>query len=196
MAQANRQKEIQQGFNYALRNRDFETYYQLKVDIRNNRIVGTEVLSRWRLGNEIIGPSEYIPVLEQAGMVEELDLYVLEEACRNLCKWKQMGRDIVPMSVNFSRRDLCDPRLADKIIDVISRYQVDRNDILIEITETTSEREKAMMLAFLREMDEYQIATSIDDFGTGYSSLSALRDYPVSEIKIDRSFINQLLFCL
>lgn len=190
MAQANRQKEIQQGFNYALHNRDFETYYQLKVDIRNNRIVGTEVLSRWRLGNEIIGPSEYIPVLEQAGMVEELDLYVLEEACRNLCKWKQMGRDIVPMSVNFSRRDLCDPRLADKIIDVISRYQVDRNDILIEITETTSEREKAMMLAFLREMDEHQIATSIDDFGTGYSSLSALRDYPVSEIKIDRSFIN------
>nr|WP_051527155.1 bifunctional diguanylate cyclase/phosphodiesterase [[Eubacterium] cellulosolvens] len=190
MAQANRQKEIQQGFNSALRNRDFETYYQLKVDIRNNRIVGTEVLSRWKLGDEIVGPSEYIPVLEQAGLVEELDLYVLEEACKNLRKWKQMGRDIVPMSVNFSRRDLCDPRLAEKIIDVIRTYQVDRNDILIEITETTSEREKEMMLSFLRQMDAYRIATSIDDFGTGYSSLSALRDYPVSEIKIDRSFIN------
>jgi EAL domain-containing protein (putative c-di-GMP-specific phosphodiesterase class I) len=190
MRQANRQKEIQQGFQQAIKNREFETYYQLKVDIRNNRIVGTEVLSRWKLGNELIGPSEYIPILEQAGLVEELDLYVLDEACQNICKWKQMGRDSVPMSVNFSRRDLCDPGLADKILAVIQKYQVDRDDILIEITETTSENEKDMMLSFLREMARNHIATSIDDFGTGYSSLGALRDYPVREIKIDRSFIN------
>jgi EAL domain-containing protein (putative c-di-GMP-specific phosphodiesterase class I) len=101
-----------------------------------------------------------------------------------------MGRDSVPMSVNFSRRDLCDPGLADKILAVIQKYQVDRDDILIEITETTSENEKDMMLSFLREMARNHIATSIDDFGTGYSSLGALRDYPVREIKIDRSFIN------
>jgi len=118
-------------------------------------------------------------------------MFVLESVCKNIHAWKAKGNQAVPCSVNFSRRDLKDPDLPSKILEMINRYEIARKEIVIEVTETSSEEEKDMMMNFLQKLKNFGVETSIDDFGTGYSSLSALREYPVGEIKIDRSFINK-----
>ena len=190
LQQANRQKEMQHNFSSALRNGEFVSFYQPKVDTETGRIVGAEALVRWIRDGVVIQPDQFIPALEKAGMTEQLDLFILEEACKNLRKWISNGNEDMVMSVNFSRRDLEDPQLSEKIIHIIEKYHLNRKNILVEMTETTSEQEKNLMMRFMDTMSEHDIMTSIDDFGTGYSSLSALRDYTVNEIKIDKSFIS------
>ena len=123
-------------------------------------------------------------------MVASLDLYVLKKTCEYIKEWQDNGISPVPISVNFSRRDLGFKDLAKEIMDTIDSYGIDRKYIEIEVTETASEDERVLMTNFLSRLKEGEIATAIDDFGTGYSSLSTLRDFPVSVIKIDRSFIN------
>jgi EAL domain-containing protein (putative c-di-GMP-specific phosphodiesterase class I) len=187
---ANRQKEMQQSFGNALKKGEFVSFYQPKVDIETGKIVGVEALVRWIHDGVEIQPDNFIPILERAGLTEQLDLYILEESCKNMRRWIDSGKDPVILSVNFSRRDLEDPELSKKIIRIIQRYGIDKRCILVEMTETTSEKEKHLMMNFMNAMSEYEILTSIDDFGTGYSSLSSLRDYTVNEIKIDKSFIS------
>lgn len=118
---------------------------------------------------------------------------MLELVCKDIAAWKEAGRHVVPVSVNFSRRDLTDPELSNKIVGIIQKYGIDQHEIIVEVTETTSEEEQAQMAHFLEQLKDFGVETSIDDFGTGYSSLSVLREFPVGEIKIDRSFINRQL---
>ncbi len=119
-----------------------------------------------------------------------LDLYVLKKSCEFIREWIDNGIKPVPVSVNFSRRDLSYKDLAKEITSIIDSFNIDRKLIQIEVTETASEDERKQMTGFLSRLKDENISTAIDDFGTGYSSLSTLRDFPVSEIKIDRSFIN------
>ncbi len=184
-------KQIEETFDKALENGEFVPFYQPKVDIRNGKLVGAEALSRWKRDGRLISPAEFIPVLEQNGSITELDFYIFEETCKNLAKWRDEGIKIVPVSINFSRKHLDDENLADRINQIIMRYDVDKEYIVAEITETADYDEKELMTRFLDKMQIYKIKTSIDDFGTGYSSLGILRDFDVNEIKIDRSFINR-----
>ena len=102
-----------------------------------------------------------------------------------------MGNNIVPASCNLSRSDFSIPDIEDKVINIIKKYNVKTRDIVIEVTETTNLEENKRLAKFINTMNQNGIMTAIDDFGTGYSSLSVLRDFKVSEIKIDRSFINR-----
>jgi len=188
-----RAKAIERNFEQALKRNEFTVYYQPKVNSITNEIIGCEALARWYENGRLVKPMSFIPILEKAGKVSLLDLYVLETVCKDIKDWKKQGRKTVPCSVNFSRRDLMDPALPKKIMNIIERNGVDKSEIVIEVTETSSEEESAQMIEFLNGLKELGIETSIDDFGTGYSSLGALREYPVSEIKIDRSFINKEL---
>lgn len=104
---------------------------------------------------------------------------------------KKEGKAVVPISVNFSKRDLEIPNISSRITDIIEKYGIDKDEIIIEVTETAYSDEQERLLSFLRQMRDNDISTSIDDFGTGYSSLSVIREYPVSEIKIDKSFIDK-----
>ena len=185
-----RQKQIEDRYEEALANDEFRIYLQPKVDTETGRIVGAESLARWFCNGIVLYPTEFVPILEQEGMVASLDLYVLKKTCEYIKEWKDNGITPVPVSVNFSRRDLGFKDLAKEIMDTIDSYGVDRKYIEIEVTETASEDERVLMTNFLSRLKEGEIATAIDDFGTGYSSLSTLRDFPVSVIKIDRSFIN------
>ncbi len=185
-----RQKQIEDRYEEALANDEFRIYLQPKVDTETGRIVGAESLARWFCNGIVLYPTEFVPILEQEGMVASLDLYVLKKTCEYIKEWKDNGITPVPISVNFSRRDLGFKDLAKEIMDTIDSYGVDRKYIEIEVTETASEDERVLMTNFLSRLKEGEIATAIDDFGTGYSSLSTLRDFPVSVIKIDRSFIN------
>ncbi|MBR5116736.1 MAG: EAL domain-containing protein, partial [Lachnospiraceae bacterium] len=190
LKKSNHVQQVENAFRHALEKEEFRPFLQPKVNMVNGEIVGAEVLSRWLVDGSVVPPDEFIPILEQTREIAELDLYILERACREIKRWYDAGIKVVPLSVNISRKDLDLPDLSGRIIDTIDRYAVNHRDLVIEITETENARENSVMMDFLRELADAGIRTSIDDFGTGYSSLSFLRDFPVGEIKIDRSFIN------
>ena len=186
-----KKKMIEESFETALENGEFMPYIQPKVDIRTGEIIGAEALSRWIKDGKIINPGDFVPVLEENGNITLLDFYIFEEVCKAVSAWDKQGHKPVPISVNFSRKHLDDDNLADRINQIISRYDVDRELIIVEITETADYDEKELMTNFLDKMQVYNIKTSIDDFGSGYSSLGVLRDFVVNEIKIDRSFVDR-----
>lgn len=192
-------QQMEQMLPEALEKREFQVYYQPKVDIQTGKIVGTEALARWIRDGEVVPPFRFIPIMEKNGFIIYLDLYILKRVCEALNGWIEKGRKPVPVSVNISRNDISgvghDPRtLADRIIKIIKEYNINPEYIIIEVTETTEASEQQDLYDFIRYMSEAGIATSIDDFGTGCSTLSVLRDFPVNEIKIDRSFINHEAF--
>ena len=184
-----RQKQIEDRYEEALANDEFRIYLQPKVDIFTGEIIGAESLARWFCNGVVLYPTEFVPILEQEGMVASLDLYVLKKTCEFILGWMKAGIEPVPVSVNFSRRDLNYKHLAREIVQIIDDAGIKRNLIQIEVTETANEDERILMTNFLKNLKEKGIDTAIDDFGTGYSSLSNLRDFPVTMIKIDRSFI-------
>ena len=190
LKRVNWQKQIEQMFSPAIRNEEFEVYYQPKVDSRTNELVGAEALVRWFHDGQMIAPGDFIPPLEREGGVALLDFYVLRHVCADIRHWIDEGIEPVPVSVNFSRRDLTNPDLAMQIDEIIRTFGIDRKYIQIEVTETINARENSMMIDFLNRLCELKISTAIDDFGSGFSSLGTLRNFKVNVLKIDRSFIN------
>lgn len=184
-------KTIESTFKEELKKGNFLVYYQPKFDIKTGRIIGVETLSRWVCNGRIIPPGMFVPALEKNGEIIDLDLYVLEHLCMDIHNYRNLGHKIVPASCNLSRSDFVDEKLEEKVINIIKKYNVRNEDIVIEVTETTNLEENERLARFISEMHKNGIMTSIDDFGTGYSSLSVLRDFKVNEIKIDRSFINR-----
>lgn len=185
-----REKQIEDRFEDGLLNNEFKVYYQPKVDTKTHTLVGGEALSRWLCKGEYVYPAEFVPVLEKNSYSIGLDIYVMEEVCRTIRHWIDKGIEPVPVSVNFSRSDLAEEHLADQILEITKKYDIDLKYIQIEVTETATQKEKGLISDFLNKLNGMNIASSIDDFGTGYSSLGILRDLPVSTIKIDKSFID------
>ncbi len=184
-----RKRRIEDSFPTALKENYIQLWLQPKIDIRTDEIVGVEALARWIEPEQSYFPGEFVPILEQAGLIEKLDFYVLERACKYMAAWQKQGNELVPLSVNFSRKNLSNSQLADKINEMIEKYHIDKKKITVEITETVSQKMNEKMHYFLDNMRKNGIQTSVDDFGTGYASLSMLRDFTMDEIKLDRSFI-------
>ena len=188
----NRRKVIEQEFEKALQNNEFTVFYQPKVNAYTGELIGAEALCRWFENGRMVPPGEFIPVLEDTYRIKHLDLAMIRLVCQDIAEWEKEGK-VVPISVNVSRHDLLDKQLFEKIDAIIREYGISRDHIVIEITETSSDQERSLMMAFLSQLKESGIKSSIDDFGSGYSSLSVLREFPVNEIKLDRSFINKSL---
>jgi EAL domain-containing protein (putative c-di-GMP-specific phosphodiesterase class I)/GGDEF domain-containing protein len=184
-------KNIESTFSEELEKGNFIVYYQPKFDIKSGKIIGVEALSRWINNGKVVAPGMFIPILEKNGEIIKLDLHILETLCKDIHNFRNMGHNIVPASCNLSRRDFEPNDLEQRVIDIIRKYNVRTEDIVIEVTETTNLEENERLAKFISVMHNNGIMTSIDDFGTGYSSLSVLRDFKVNEIKIDRSFINR-----
>ena len=185
------QKQIVQQFPAALANKEFKVFYQPKVDTENNSIVGAEALIRWFNGGRIIPPAEFVPIIEKDGSICQLDFYVLESVCSDIRSWLKNGIKPVRISTNFSRKNLSHPEFANKILQILEKYDVPREYIEVEITETTEEAENDLLISFMNHMHNEKIATAIDDFGTGYTSLNILSDFAVDVLKIDKSFIDR-----
>ena len=185
------QKQIVQQFPAALANKEFKVFYQPKVDTENNSIVGAEALIRWFNGGKIIPPAEFVPIIEKDGSICQLDFYVLESVCNDIRSWLKNGIKPVRISTNFSRKNLSHPDFANKILQILEKYEVPREYIEVEITETTEESENELLINFMNQMHDEKIATAIDDFGTGYTSLNILSDFAVDVLKIDKSFIDR-----
>lgn len=187
-----KEKQLVAGFSDALENHEFVVYYQPKVRIDSFRLNGAEALVRWNHNGKLISPGEFIPVFERNGMICQLDFYMLENVCIAIRDWLARGIEPVRVSVNFSRKHLTNPHLADDIMSVLNRYETESRYIEIELTETVDQNEAGLLAAFMGRMKNYHVTMSIDDFGTGYSSLNMLRTFPVDVLKIDRSFILDL----
>ncbi|MDT8405566.1 EAL domain-containing protein [Sulfuriflexus sp.] len=177
----------------ALQMRELSLFYQPKISMATNHICGFEALARWchhDLG--MISPSEFIPLAEYTGMISTLTNEVLEIALEQSYSWMQDGLE-VPIAINLSARDLLDPTLLKRIRRLRKLYRNDKSLLEIEITESALMQDPAGALQVLLALKDLGIALYIDDFGTGYSSLSYLRKLPMDALKIDMSFVMEML---
>jgi diguanylate cyclase (GGDEF)-like protein len=164
-------------------------HYQPKIAFATQRIAGVEALARWHHPEyHSIPPDEFIPTAEQTGLIKSLTRWVLVVACRQWQAWQQAGVQL-SMAVNLSARNLQDPTLPDQIADVLSTYRMPPSTLHLEITESALMTDLQRAKEVLTRLRDLGTRLSIDDFGTGYSSLGYLKDLPVHEIKIDKSFI-------
>ena len=168
--------------------KQFEVYYQPKVNILDQSLCGCEALVRWIRNGFIVSPMEFIPVLEQEGTICTLDFYVLERVCETIRSWMDKGIEPVRISVNFSRSHLRNEGLSQRIFALIDKYKVDPNYLEIELTEMSGYDNYEKLEQFIKEMKSKGVHISIDDFGTGYSSLNLLTDLEVDTVKLDRSY--------
>lgn len=175
----------------ALENGEFVLHYQPKVDLRTGRTVGVEALIRWVRNGEIIPPMRFLPLAEEEGLIHEIGVWVLKEACRQIKRWKLRGKAI-PIAVNVSASQLKVASFAVGFPFVTAGCGENLNLLEVEITESALMEDPAQGVEFVNTLTSYGIRTYIDDFGTGYSSLAYLKKLPVYAIKIDREFIKDL----
>ena len=175
----------------ALKEQQFTVYYQPKYDIQNNITCGAEALIRWEhpeLG--FMNPGVFIPLFEQNGFIKELDYYVWDIVCQTIRSWLDKGKRIVPISVNFSRRDFDDVNLARKVIDLVDSYGIEHKFFHIEITESAYSDNPQLIKETIKVFHDNGFIVELDDFGSGYSSMSALSELDLDVMKIDVSIIN------
>ncbi len=168
-------------------------HYQMKIDVRDGSIAGLEALLRWQ--HPVFGmvpPVTFIPIAEDIGLIVQFGEWVLEEACRQLKQWRDAGLPRVAMAINFASPSFRELNLVEKVAAVINRHGVDPGELCIEATESILMRDADATLVTLTRLGELGVRLSIDDFGTGYSSLSYLRRFPIDQLKIDRSFVNEV----
>ena len=186
------QREISTEFHNAMRNRELVVFYQPKVSLENNRINGAEALARWVRHKTIIPPMDFIPILEREGTICELDFYVFETACNDISEWLKAGITPVRISSNFSKLHLRNEDFADRILEILHKYEIDGKYIEVELTEVSDFDDTIAMQKFIDIMRKNGIGVAIDDFGTGYSTLNVLKDYNISVVKIDKSLLNNI----
>lgn len=186
-----REKEIESRMVDALENGEFTVYYQPKIDIVNNRLIGAEALVRWVDGGMVIAPGDFVPIFERNGFICQLDFYVLESVLKRMRKWLDEGLSIVKTSVNFSRVHLSDISFTNRIIRMLREYSIPAKYIEVEFTETGDTDVAPMLKEAIQSLKDYGIATAMDDFGTGYSSLSLLTNLSFDVLKLDKSFLEE-----
>jgi diguanylate cyclase (GGDEF)-like protein len=173
----------------ALEQRDLELHYQPKADLRTGDVVGVEALLRWRHPTRgMVPPDEFLPLAEQTGLMRGITKFVLDEALRQLSLWWRDGLKI-HCAVNVSARDLYDRGFAELLKSRIEQYDVPPRALMIEVTESSLMADPSRAASTLLSLAGLGVGVSLDDFGTGYSSLVHLKRLPVSEVKIDRSFV-------
>jgi diguanylate cyclase (GGDEF)-like protein len=184
--------ELEMDLREALENDEFFLAYQPTIDLSNMSPTGVEALIRWKHPvRGIVQPDDFVPLLEETGMIIEIGKWVLEEACSQGAAWHQAGYPI-GMAVNVSGRQLDTDQLIGEIEGALSHSGLDPAALTIEITETTLMRNAEETARRLTEIKQLGVRIAIDDFGTGYSSLAHLQRFPVDALKIDRSFISGL----
>jgi diguanylate cyclase (GGDEF)-like protein len=172
---------------------EFRLLYQPKVDVASGRIIGAEALLRWpRKGGEMVPPGDFIPVAEETGMILSIGELVLGEACRQLARWRDEGID-VQLSVNISTRQFFDVDMVSMVQRILAETAVEPARLVLEMTESLLMDRVELAISTMRELHALGVKISIDDFGTGYSSLAYLKRFKVNEVKIDRSFIKDVV---
>ncbi len=174
----------------ALINQEFVLHYQPQRRRSDGATVGLEALVRWQHPTRgLIGPDEFIGFAETHGLIASIDRWVLETACRQLKAWHQQGCLLVPVAVNLSALDFRRHDLVPDIAEILANVGLEAHYLEIEITESLLMQSERQVIDNLQQLNSMGIRLTIDDFGTGYSSLGYLKRYPVTKLKIDRSFV-------
>jgi predicted signal transduction protein with EAL and GGDEF domain/CheY-like chemotaxis protein len=185
--------ELETALRAAIDNQEFVLHYQPKVDLNSGRIAGVEALLRWqRPGVGLVSPAEFIPVLEDTGLIVRVGSWVIAEACRQIRRW--MRGDIGPISVavNVSGRQLLDSELEAAVADGLSLNRISPELLELELTESSLMANTEQTIGRLEGLKRLGVRLSVDDFGTGYSSLAYLRRFPIDKLKIDLSFVRDI----
>lgn len=177
----------------AIENELLELYFQAKLDLDSGKLIGAEALLRWNhpLRGEI-SPDEFIPLAEKKGIIRPLTYWVISEAIKHCAEWRRLGFDL-SVAINISAQCLHEDQLTRTLRDSFKQYDVPPSSCILEITESGIMKDPIRAKYILQELDSIGVRLSVDDFGTGYSSLAYLKQLPVSEIKIDRSFVLEML---
>lgn len=186
--------ETQSELRTAVTNNQFELFYQAQVDLELDKIVGFEALVRWNHPTKgMITPDKFIPLAEETGMIAQIGSWVLFEACKQLKEWQDAGYQDITISVNLSARQFKDADLVETVEAAIKQAGICPQDLELEITETIALDDITYSIDTIQRLKEIGIKFSLDDFGTGYSSMNYLKYLPVSNLKIDKSFIHTIM---
>ncbi len=187
-----RKHRIEETMADGIAQKEFRVFYQPKHDVKTGAIVGAEALVRWQHPEfGFLTPNEFVPLFEENGFINHLDLYIWETVCEHLHAWVEEGIKPVPISVNASRRDFILVDDKDKLMNAIERNGIDKNYLHIEITESLGVGD-SMVARKIQALHDLGIKIELDDFGAGQSSLSTLRNIPMDVVKLDMSFIKEL----
>ena len=184
------EKEITNSMQQALADGEFLVYLQPKCNLKTEEYVGAEALIRWMNPERgLLPPGQFIPIFEKTGFITEVDLYVWEQVCRMLARWKQENRTLIPISVNVSRADLYHSDFMDRILELMDKYDIEPSLLHMEITETVYTENQNQILDMVNQMEKLGFKVEMDDFGSGYSSLNMLTEIPVDVLKLDMRFL-------
>ncbi|UDN63708.1 EAL domain-containing protein [Clostridioides sp. ES-W-0016-02] len=181
--------KIEKEMEYALENNQFIMYLQPKYNIKSDKFCGSEALVRWQYTEkEFIYPSDFIPIFEKNGFITKIDMYILEQACKEIRTLFDKGILPLPISVNFSRVDFLKKDFITKIVNICDKYKIPYSLIEIEITESSMFGDTDTLFDVSRRLQDIGFIISMDDFGSGYSSVNMLKNIPLNVIKLDRGF--------
>ena len=184
--------DLDTALHKALERQELVLYYQPKIDVRTSRMVGAEALMRWQRNGQLVPPGDFIPLAEATGLINNMSLWAIAEAARQARIWQnEFGFDS-SIAVNLPSRLFEQPDLVERIASILAREGVTPRAIELEITETGLMKDLQGVVPSLHRLNQLGTEISIDDFGTGYSSLAYLTTLPISELKIDRSFVHDL----
>ena len=177
----------------ALANDEFVVYYQPKFNLNSRKFISAEALVRWNSKKHgLLPPNKFIPIVEAAGLIHEIDTFVFKRVCEDLNEAKRRGRRILPVSINFSLYEFYSSEFLTSIMDLLDKYQINPSYIEIEITEATSRANSVTAVSIIKKLKDKGIRVLMDDFGVGFSNIGNLRKIPFDAIKIDKSFIDDI----
>jgi diguanylate cyclase (GGDEF)-like protein/PAS domain S-box-containing protein len=186
--------ELLTSLRHAVSNNEFVLQYQPKIHLASGELVGAEALVRWQSpARGMVPPVAFIPLAEESGLIIDIGAWVLRTACAQNIAWQQGGYAPIPISVNLSPRQLAREDIVDLVAGVLRESGLAPHYLELEITETVVMRDVDKSLVTLNKLKELGVKISIDDFGTGYSSLNYLKRFPVDTLKIDRSFVSDIV---
>jgi EAL domain-containing protein (putative c-di-GMP-specific phosphodiesterase class I) len=186
--------EIQSELRKAIERNEFVLYYQAQMDLESKKVVGFEALIRWNHPTRgLVFPDEFIALAEETGLIIPIGKWVLHTACKQLKQWEEEGYTDIRMAVNLSARQFKDKEIIKLVYDVIEQTGINPNRLELEITETIALDDFDYTIATIQELKKIGVHFSLDDFGTGYSSMNYLKRLPVSNLKIDKSFLDTVM---
>ncbi|MGB3974034.1 MAG: EAL domain-containing protein [Peptococcia bacterium] len=189
-----KQFQLRNDLRNAIINKQFQVYYQPIVALKNSRVIAAEALLRWNHPEwGTVKPDEFIKLAEESGFIIEIESWVLEEVCRNYKEWLKAGMPAIKISVNISALQFFDNNFVERIRTTLEKYNLEPDFLIIEITESALIEMAEKVSSDIRSLQKLGIQVALDDFGTGFSSLGYLKNFDIDIIKIDRTFISNIV---
>jgi diguanylate cyclase (GGDEF)-like protein len=180
--------------SHALERQELSLHYQPQVDLQSGRIIGAEALLRWNqpvLG--MVSPAQFIPIAEENGLIATIGEWVLREACRQNQEWRKLGLPEITVAANLSAVQFRQKNFGEMVMVIVNESGLTPSAFELEITESVVMHDAGAAIALLQQLKSFGLKLSMDDFGTGYSSLSYLKKFPINKLKIDQSFVRNIM---